>query len=178
MDFDQSYVEQHYRPTVEAHAAFYFGLPPPTPVLMGQLYQESGFNPNAKSRTGALGLPQFMPATAKWAATFIGDGSPTDPAWGIKAAAWYDRFLYERIDYPTDCERWGAALSSYNGGLGWLQKRERLAADPTDFWGSVRFVNPGISAGNQRENQEYPQRIIYKHQAQFVRLGDRKVCIP
>lgn len=178
MDFNQAYVEQLYRPLVYQHAAFYFGLPPPVPLVMGQMMQESAFDTAAKSRTGALGLMQFMPATAKWAGeTMAIPAEPADPAWAIRAGVWYDRFLFDRVRYPSDCDRWGAALSAYNGGLGWHKKRQGKAPDPQDFWGSVRFVNPGITAGNQVENVTYPHRIIFKNQKQFVRPGDRKVCI-
>lgn len=179
MDFDQAAVEHLYRPTVARYAAFYFGLPPPTPLIMAQIMQESSFDPSAKSRTGALGLMQFMPATARWAseAGKFGPAFPADPSWALRAGAWYNRFLFDRVVYLDDCAKWGAALSAYNGGLGWHNKRQLAANDALDFWGSVRFVNPGITASNQRENQEYPHRIIYRNQARFVHVGDRVVCI-
>lgn len=177
MDFDQALVERTYRPTVARHAAFYFGLPAPVPLLMAQIMQESSFNPAAKSRTGAAGLMQFMPQTATWAASAgaLGPVQPYDAGWAIKAGAWYDRWLYDRVVYLDDCDKFGAALSSYNGGLGWMQKRQRLADDPLDFWGDVRVINPGITKANQRENQEYPARIV-TGQSRWMRVGDRKVC--
>lgn len=179
MDFNQALVEQLYRPTVARHAAFYFGLPPPTPVLMAQIMQESSFNPAAESRTGATGLLQFMPQTAAWAADAgsLGPVQPYDAGWAIRAGAWYDRFLFDRVVYMDDCSKWGAALSAYNGGLGWHNKRQLAANDPFNFWSSVRLVNPGISVPNQIENQEYPQRIIFKLQDRFYKIGDLKVCI-
>ncbi len=173
-------MEQLYRPTVARYAAFYFGLPPPTPVIMAQLRQESSFNKDAVSRTGARGLPQIMPATGKWIAEVnkdFGAPQPHDPEWSIRAGVWYDKFLFDRVKYKNECDRWGAALSSYNGGLGWHNKRRGRAEDPQDFWYSVRGINPGITEGNQKENYEYPHRIIYQHQHQYVRTGDRKICI-
>lgn len=179
MDFDQALAEQLYRPTVTRHAAFYFGLPPPVPLLMAQIMQESSFNPMAVSRTGASGLMQFMPVTAQWASATanFGPALPSDPAWAIRAGAWYDRYLFDRVAYLDDCNKWGATLSSYNGGLGWHNKRQLAAENPLDFWNSVRLVNPGITPSNQVENQSYPDRIIYKLQPRFVKIGDRKVCI-
>lgn len=179
MDFDQAQVEQ-YRPIVARYAAFYFGLPPPTGLGLAQIAQESGFRTDAKSRTGALGLQQFMPATWKWAVTAAGlpaDAKPTDPEAAIRAGQWYMRHLYDRARYKNECDRWGATLSGYNGGSGWEQKRRGRAADPQDFWWSVRQINPGITEGNQRENSEYPYRIVYRLQPQFLRVGDRKVCL-
>lgn len=180
MDFDAALVEHLYRPLVARYAAFYFGLPAPTPLGLAQIAQESGFRADAKSRTGALGPRQFMPATWSWAAPSAGlasDAQPTDPAAAERAAQWYMRFLFDRVSYEHDCDRWGAALSAYNGGLGRVQQREKLAIDRLDFWNSVRFVNPGIEAGNQRENEEYPYRIVYRLQPQFFGVGDRRVCL-
>lgn len=156
---------------------FRFGIPAPVAVVAGQIAQESAFNPAARSAVGAAGLLQFMPKTASWAARYVGEGSPLDARWALRAGVWYDRFLYERADYPSDCQKWGAALSGYNGGEGWQQRRRAVAANPNDFWNSVRLVNPGISAQNQRENQEYSYRIVFVHQPHFAALGGRRVCM-
>jgi soluble lytic murein transglycosylase-like protein len=164
------------RADLTRHAEFYFGVPPPTAVIAGQIAQESAFNPKAKSPVGAVGLMQFMPGTATWAAGQVGAGNPLDPAWALKAGVWYDRWLFQRVHYPTDCDRWGAALASYNGGLGWHNKRVALATKPTDFWNSVRLVNPGVSQASQYENQSYPYRIVYLQQPRFQSLGGRLVC--
>jgi soluble lytic murein transglycosylase-like protein len=147
------------------------------PVLMAQIYQESTFNAKAKSPAGALGPLQFMPGTAKWAANAgnLGPAMPSDPAWAVRAGSWYDKFLYDRVVYLNDCDKWGAALSSYNGGLGWHNRRQQIADDPFDFWNEVRTINPGVSDGNQLENALYPVKII-AGQARWMRVGDRKVC--
>jgi len=167
-----------YRADLQRHAQFYFGIPGPLAVLAAQMAQESDFNPSARSRVGAAGLYQFMPATAMWAGEQLGlPAAPLNPAWAIRAGVWYDKWLMERVNYQRDCDKWGATLSSFNGGLGWQYKRQLRAKDPLDFWGSVRLINPGITAANQRENQDYPKRIVYERQAQFRALGGRLVCI-
>lgn len=181
MGFDAALVEHLYRPLVARYASFYFGLPAPVGLGLAQVAQESGFKADAKSRTGALGPVQFMPATWTWARDAAGlpiDAKPTDPESAIRAGQWYMRHLYDRAKYKRECDRWGATLSGYNGGAGWEQKRRGRAPDPQDFWGSVRFVNPGITPGNQAENEAYPYRIVYRLQPQFLGVGDRKVCIP
>jgi len=62
-------------------------------LLAAQLYQESGFNPNAKSPAKAEGIAQFIPGT--WATHGVdgnGDGVANvwDPRDAIPSAASYD----------------------------------------------------------------------------------------
>lgn len=167
-----------HRAAIIREAQFRFGIPAPAALIAAQLQQESNFDPSARSRVGAMGMGQFMPQTAKWVgAELKGEAAPLDAGWSIRATVFYMRWLYDRVIYPTDCDRFGAALSAYNGGLGWHNKRRGQAPDPGDFWGSVRHINPGITAGNQQENAEYPHRIVYDRQARFRALGGRLVCI-
>lgn len=80
----------------------------PPMVLSALLKQESGFNPNAKSPVGALGIAQFMPGTA------AGRGvDPYDPQQSIMGAAQY---LSEGLKkYGGDIQK---ALAAYNAGFG------------------------------------------------------------
>jgi len=83
-------------------------------VLAAQLYQESGFNANARSPVGALGIAQFMPAT--WAA-HGGGGNVLDPADAIPAAARYDCAVaasVARVPGPGQEKM----LAAYNAGPG------------------------------------------------------------
>jgi len=74
--------------------------------------QESGFNPNAVSRTGARGLTQLMPGTAKE----MGVTDITDPKQQLDGGAKYLRKQYDRFG------RWDLALAAYNAGPGNVQK--------------------------------------------------------
>lgn len=167
----------HYRATITREAQFRFGIPAPAPAIAAQIQQESAWNPAAVSRVGAAGLMQFMPATAKWASTAGAFGSmdPFNPLWSIRAGVWYDRWLYDRIKADTDCDRWLFALSAYNGGLGYVYKRQKLSKAP-GLWDQTGTLNPGITPANQRENQAYGPRILLKHQPAFVAWG-RPVCL-
>jgi len=162
-----------YLDEIRAEAQFRFGVPAPVPLILAQIKQESGFNPNARSPAGALGLLQFMPATAKWAGPASGYGiiNPLDPVASIKAGVWYDRYLFDKVFYSSKCSKYGAALSSYNGGLGWHNSRQRWADNPDDFWNSVAYVNPGIQPAAQRENEHYPYAIIFKIQPDYATYG-------
>jgi surface antigen len=92
--------------SVALEAARAAGIPA-TPFLR-QINAESGFNPNAVSPAGAIGIAQFMPATA------AGLGiNPWDPVQALDAAA---RFMATLISsYGGDEAK---ALAAYNAGSG------------------------------------------------------------
>jgi len=167
-----------FRGIVVRESQFRFGIPAPVPVIAAQIHQESGWNPTAKSPVGAQGLMQFMPSTAAWATTAGGFGTvdPLNPAWSIRAGVWYDRWLYERVKtYDSDCDRWHFTLSAYNGGLGYVYKRQRLSDDPGKY-SLTGYVNPGITPTNQHENETYAPRILLRHQS-IYQLWGRPVCL-
>lgn len=167
-----------YKGYVIREAQFRFGVPAPAPVIAGQIQQESAWNPAAISPVGAQGLMQFMPATSNWAAVAGGFNTvePFSAAWSIRAGVWYDRWLFDRIrQYKSECDRWQFALSAYNGGLGWVYKRQKLSADPASY-AATSVINPGIHPVNQKENSTYAPRIVYRHQPAFRAWG-RSVCL-
>lgn len=166
-----------YVPQVTREAQMRFGIPAPVPVILAQIHQESGFNPLAKSASGAMGIMQFMPGTARWVETENGWGGmdPYNPVWAIRAGIWFDWYLYERIKvHDTECDRWHFTLSSYNGGMGWMRDRQRHSPQPGS-WSVTGRINPGISFAAQRENEAYSPRILYVHQPKFAEFG-RVVC--
>ncbi|MEU9651962.1 bifunctional lytic transglycosylase/C40 family peptidase [Streptomyces sp. NPDC048110] len=87
-------------------------------LLAAQLYQESGFNPKARSAAAAQGIAQFIPGT--WATHGIdgdgdGDRDVWDPADAIPSAASYDCSLASYVkDVPGDPTE--NMLASYNAG--------------------------------------------------------------
>lgn len=166
-----------YRAQITREAQFRFGIPSPAPAIAAQMQQESAGNPNAQSRVGASGLMQFMPKTAEWAATAgsLGHAQPTNPAWAIRAGVWYDRWLFDRVKANSDCDKWLFSLSAYNGGLGYVYKRQKLSAQPGS-WMATGTINPGILPANQRENESYGPKILTKHQLRFAHWG-RTVCL-
>lgn len=80
-----------------------------SPVLLAAVAkQESGFNPTIRSKAGAEGLMQFMPATARTYKV-----NTTDPASSIDGGARFLRALLDRYDDNID-----KALAGYNAGTG------------------------------------------------------------
>lgn len=78
------------------------------PLLVRAMIQvESGYDPMAVSRKGAMGLMQLMPATA----TMLGVADPFDPAENIGAGTAYMRRLLDDFD-----EQLVLALAGYNAG--------------------------------------------------------------
>jgi cell wall-associated NlpC family hydrolase len=84
------------------------------PLLAAQLYQESGFNPNAVSGVGAQGISQIMPDTWKVYAD-AGLTNPWDPSQAIPMAARIDcAYAKDVASVPGDPE--ANMLAAYNAG--------------------------------------------------------------
>lgn len=164
----------------EARAVW--GLDAPVAVLAGQIHQESGWNDAASSWVGAQGLAQFMPATAKWISEEfpeLGPAAPFSYRWSMRAMIRYDDFLLVRFPRAmNECEKWGFALGSYNGGLGWMRKRVAKSPQPSKCLNATCLINPGITVENQKQNQEYSSRILLRHQHLYAdALWGRSVCL-
>lgn len=164
----------------EARAVW--GIDAPVPVMAGQIHQESLWRAHARSKY-ASGLAQFTPDTEAWIKAAypqaLAVGNAFDPRWAIRALVTYDHHLYQRIRAANDCERWAMTLSAYNGGLGWLQRDQRLAAqrgaDPLRWWGNVERYSRRAKWAIA-ENRGYPRAIIYQHQALYRDWGGGVVC--
>lgn len=164
-----------YRRQLIGEARRLWGLSAPVPVFAGQIHQESRWNPDARSPAGAQGLTQFMPKTAEWISRVYPDelreNAPFSPSWAIRALVLYDRWLWDRIAHTTNaCDRIRFALAGYNGGAGWVIKRQKISPEPGNYE-ITSVINPGIHPANQRENQEYPRRITERWQPEYRQWG-------
>jgi membrane-bound lytic murein transglycosylase F len=96
-------------------------------LLAALVYQESRFNPRARSSAGAVGLMQLMPKTAGKLGT--SHGQLTTPELNIRAGIRYLEQLEESWKplIADDAERLKFVLASYNVGMGHVLDARRLA---------------------------------------------------
>ncbi len=95
-------------------------------LLAAQCYQESGFDPQAVSSMGALGLMQLLPSTADLMG--VPSDKRFDPEQNIAAAARYIRKVSQSFaDIKDADERIRFTLAAYNGGVGHIQDAQTLA---------------------------------------------------
>jgi membrane-bound lytic murein transglycosylase MltF len=112
-------------------------------LIAAQAYQESQLNPDARSRSGARGLMQLMPATAKDMG-FDDVSSPEDNLHaGIKYMAWLRDTYFDAPELPEPV-RVDLALAAYNAGPGrvrrWRSEAPERGADPNRWFGEIENV--------------------------------------
>lgn len=107
-------------------AATQYGVP--VMLLAWLLWKESRYNSaiingSKRSSVGAMGIAQFMPATARQ--ELGSEAAALDPSIAIPGAARYLAKLYRSTG------TWAEALAAYNWGIGNVQ-RKGLAAAPAE----------------------------------------------
>lgn len=82
---------------------------------VAQMRAESDFNPRLRSRSGAIGLMQILPDTARE----MGFDDVWDPERNIRCAVRYMKYLDQFVRRQrSPRERWIATLACYNSGPG------------------------------------------------------------
>lgn len=114
-------------------------------LLAAQAYQESGLNPELRSKAGAVGVMQIKPATAAADPIDITGIENTDR--NIEAGAKYLRYMvshYYANDPMDEVTKGLFALASYNAGPDRIEKLRAQAAaegyDPNRWFNNVEFV--------------------------------------
>lgn len=114
----------------------------PSDLFLGLVTVESNWNAKAKSASGAIGLTQLMPATARE----LGVSDPTNPSQNLIGGAKYLKKMLSKFSEHDDSE--ALALMAYHAGAG--------------------NVNKWISAGKPREGHagvgkytlSYPKKVF------------------
>ena len=124
-------------------------------LIAAQIYVESNFKNVAKSASGARGLMQVLPSTAK----FMGfsPSKLTIPETNIAIGCLYDQRMYCLWGKQTnDYNRLAFALASYNAGRGRVLK-SYSSKDSLVTWKKVHPLLP-------EETQDYVHKIYLKHE--------------
>jgi membrane-bound lytic murein transglycosylase MltF len=143
-------------------------------MLAAQGYQESTLNQNKRSKVGAIGIMQIMPATG--AEMNVGDIMVAEP--NIQAGAKYMNQLITRYFPDADFSEQNRTLfafASYNAGPGNIAKMRKLAEqrgfDPNTWFNSVEVVTAqkiGIETTTYVRN-------IYKYYAAYKLMLEAQV---
>ena len=134
-------------------------------LVAAQAYQESGLDPDARNPSGAVGLMQLLPSTAR----DMGIEDIEQPEPNIHAGTKYLRFLIDRyFDDPEidPLNRMLFALASYNAGPSRIRRLRTQAAaeglDPNVWFGHVEQV---VGREVSREPVRYVSNIYQYHLA-------------
>lgn len=128
-------------------------------MLAALAFQESRFNPNAQSRSGAFGLMQLMPETS----VRFGCSPTPDAECSIQAGVKYIKYLQSlwRKKVPNEVERNRFILASYNIGQGHVLDAQNLARElgmqDTVWFGQV------AEALLLKQQEKYYSMPVVKH---------------
>jgi soluble lytic murein transglycosylase len=130
--------------------------------------QESGFDSDARSSAGALGLMQLMPATAREVARREGISHRTDwlvrPDHNIRLGTAYFQELLERFDGS-----YALALAGYNAGPARVDRWIAQFGDPRD--GSTDLAQ-WVERIPISETRNYVQRVLEGVYVYRIKLKD------
>ena len=143
----------------------------PEPALVHAIIrQESNFDIRARSRAGALGLMQLMPATARQVSRQLGiryskPGLTTRPVYNIRLGAHYLQQQIEAFDgsYPL-------AIAAYNAGPTRVRRWLRTYGDPRHH--HVDLID-WIESIPVAETRNYVQRVLENLNIYRLRIVNR-----
>ncbi len=144
------------------------------PVLIAaQGYQESGLDQKVRSKVGAIGVMQVMPATGK--DLKVGDIRQVEP--NIHAGVKYVRFMMDEYYKDEDMDEINKALfafASYNAGPNRIRSLRKVAAerglDPNKWFNNVERV---VAEKVGRETVQYVSNIYKYYIAYTLALEQR-----
>ncbi len=131
-------------------------------LLLAIMRQESIYNPDALSRTGAIGLMQFIKGTGAKVSTLLGEPlfSPQtlyNPSINLRYSVFYLRLLNDRFGghFPL-------AVASYNGGPHHMSRAHRSTLGTLELDAFVEMIP-------RREPRDYVKKVI-RYYSDYVSL--------
>ncbi|MCE9679236.1 membrane-bound lytic murein transglycosylase MltF [Shewanella sp. AS1] len=123
--------------------------------LAATAYQESHWNPNARSPTGVRGLMMLTLPTAKQ----MGVANRLDPKESIRGGAKYLNKILQRLpDSIPESQRMWFALASYNIGFGHVEDARKLAQSMgmnPSAWRDIKHVLPLLQKRSYYRHTRY-----------------------
>lgn len=105
---------------------------------------ESRLKKSARSKSGAIGIMQLMPATfEEIRSDNLHFSDLESPRWNIAAGIFYDRQLFRKWRKIPEQERLYLTLASYNAGYSRILRASKKAKQPVDSWSEVKPHAPG-----------------------------------
>jgi membrane-bound lytic murein transglycosylase F len=123
-------------------------------LIAATIYQESHFNPHARSHTGVRGLMQLTLETA----AELGIEDRLDPEDSVRGGVKYLADIYARFDDIQGLDRMLFTLASYNVGYGHVRDAQQIARDknlPPDKWSSLRETLPLLQQRKYYSKTQY-----------------------
>jgi membrane-bound lytic murein transglycosylase D len=151
---------------------------------------ESGLNPMAVSKSGAVGLWQFLYNTCSLFNLKVDSyiDERRDPTIATEAACRYFQYLYNTF------HDWNLVLASYNGGPGEVRKAIERSGGITDYWHLRPYLSKqaadyvpsfialaylmnfydkyGISVQRNRIADEITDTLFINYQLSFVQISE------
>ena len=132
-------------------------------LVYGFMRQESAFSPKARSRVGAMGLMQLMPATARVVSTRYAPetagADPWDPSTNVALGQAYISMLLSETDGNLV-----RTAAGYNGGPGNVMRWDNslnASQDPLLYIASIPL----------HETRDFVQRVLANYWMYQIRLG-------
>ncbi len=143
----------------------YFGPGFDWRYFKAQAVAESRLKAGARSKVGAVGVMQIMPATFKEIIKKNPSikGTRKQPRWNIAAGIYYDRIIWKgwKAERPFK-DRISFMLGSYNAGKRNIIKAQKIAQEKgfnPNLWVSIEPALPGVTGRRSKETIGYVKKI-------------------
>ncbi len=123
-------------------------------LIAAVIYQESHFDPGARSFTGVEGIMQLTRETAR----DMGIEDRNDPEQGIMGGVKYLNRLYKGWNDASNQDRLLITLASYNVGRGHILDAQEIALEKglePNSWSDLKEILPLLSYSKYYKNSQY-----------------------